>query len=38
VSGGDRCTISEPQHFFSHRRDGRSGGMASLIWIEPGFE
>ena len=33
VFGGDRCTISEPQHFFSHRRDGRSGRMASLIWI-----
>jgi polyphenol oxidase len=38
VSGGDRCTISEPQHFFSHRRDGRSGRMASLIWIEPRSE
>lgn len=33
VTGGDRCTISEPAQFFSHRRDGRSGRMASLIWI-----
>jgi YfiH family protein len=36
VSGGGRCTISEPARFFSHRRDGRSGRMASLVWIEPG--
>lgn len=35
VYGGGRCTISETTHFFSHRRDGRSGRMASLVWIEP---
>lgn len=35
VSGGDRCTISEPQTFFSHRRDQRTGRMATLAWIEP---
>lgn len=35
VNGGGRCTIREPTQFFSHRRDGRSGRMASLIWIEP---
>jgi YfiH family protein len=33
VFGGGRCTLSEPDHFFSHRRDGRSGRMATLIWI-----
>lgn len=33
--GGDVCTISEPARFFSHRRDGRSGRMASLIWMQP---
>jgi YfiH family protein len=33
VFGGDRCTISDPRRFYSHRRDGRSGRMASLIWI-----
>lgn len=35
VSGGERCTISEPACFYSHRRDGRSGRMASLVWIGP---
>ena len=34
MTGGHYCTISEPQRFFSHRRDGRSGRMASLIWRE----
>jgi hypothetical protein len=32
VHGGGRCTIGEPDAFFSHRRDGRSGRMASLLW------
>lgn len=35
VRGGDLCTISDPQRFYSHRRDGRSGRMATLIWITP---
>lgn len=33
VHGGRHCTISDPQRFYSHRRDGRSGRMASLIWL-----
>lgn len=33
VSGGDLCTVSERQRFHSFRRDGRSGRMASLIWL-----
>ncbi len=33
IHGGDRCTISEPQHFFSHRRDGPSGRIATLAWM-----
>ena len=35
VYGGGLCTLSDPRRFFSHRRDGRSGRMASLIWIQP---
>lgn len=35
VYGAGRCTFSEPDTFFSHRRDGRGGRMATLIWISP---
>ncbi|HJW47759.1 MAG TPA: peptidoglycan editing factor PgeF [Lysobacter sp.] len=35
IHGGDLCTISDPQRFYSHRRDQRSGRMASLIWLQP---
>ena len=34
ISGGDRCTYSEKNQYFSYRRDGTgSGRMAHLIWI-----
>ncbi|MFK8015202.1 MAG: peptidoglycan editing factor PgeF [Gammaproteobacteria bacterium] len=33
ISGGDACTWSNPDRFFSYRRDGQCGRMASLIWI-----
>jgi YfiH family protein len=32
VYGGGLCTISEPERFFSHRRDARTGRMATLVW------
>lgn len=35
VYGGDRCTFSEPGCFFSFRRDGITGRMATLIWLAP---
>ena len=35
VHGGGLCTISDPSRFFSHRRDGRSGRIATLAWITP---
>jgi YfiH family protein len=33
VYGGDLCTYSDPERFFSHRRDGISGRMAALVWL-----
>ena len=33
ISGGGHCTISEAEDFFSHRRDGRSGRIATLVWM-----
>ena len=33
VFGGDRCTFTEREFFFSYRREGRTGRMASLVWI-----
>ena len=34
VHGGDACTFGERERFFSFRRDGQTGRMASLIWLE----
>ena len=34
ISGGEACTVSEGDRFFSYRRDGVTGRMASLIWLE----
>jgi hypothetical protein len=34
VYGGGWCTFAESQSFFSHRRDGRCGRMATLIWMD----
>ena len=35
IRGGELCTISDPARFFSHRRDGRSGRIATIAWLEP---
>ena len=33
VYGGGFCTYSEPERFFSYRRDGATGRMAAYIWL-----
>ncbi len=35
VSGGHYCTYRQSSQFFSYRRDGQTGRMASLILINP---
>jgi YfiH family protein len=35
IYGGEYCTYSDKEHFFSYRRDGeKTGRMATLIWID----
>ena len=34
IYGGGYCTYTERERFYSYRRDGATGRMASLIWIE----
>lgn len=34
IHGGLFCTWTEQQRFYSYRRDGVTGRMASLVWIE----
>ena len=34
VTGADFCTVRQADRFFSYRRDGVTGRMASLIWLE----
>jgi YfiH family protein len=36
VYGGGFCTVTERARFFSYRRDGATGRMASLIWLADG--
>ncbi|PID34423.1 MAG: hypothetical protein CR976_00335 [Thiotrichales bacterium] len=33
IYGGGLCTVSDSERFFSYRRDGQTGRMASLIWL-----
>ncbi|MDP1541323.1 MAG: peptidoglycan editing factor PgeF [Moraxellaceae bacterium] len=33
VYGGNACTVTQSDEFFSFRRDGRTGRMVSLIWL-----
>jgi len=34
--GGHWCTYSDTRRFYSYRRDGTTGRMATLIWLEGG--
>jgi YfiH family protein len=36
LAGGTHCTFRERELFYSYRRDGATGRMATLIWIAPG--
>ncbi|MES1195907.1 MAG: peptidoglycan editing factor PgeF, partial [Steroidobacter sp.] len=29
------CTVNDASQFFSYRRDGQTGRMASMIWLQP---
>lgn len=33
IGGGGLCTFSDAERFFSYRRDGRCGRMATLAWL-----
>lgn len=33
IYAANQCTFSQPQHYFSYRRDGKTGRMASYIWL-----
>jgi YfiH family protein len=34
VAGGRWCTFTDRERFFSHRRDGKGGRLAALIWCQ----
>jgi len=34
LHGGSWCTYADARRFYSHRRDGKGGRMAALIWHE----
>jgi len=33
VTGGDACTVTDRERFYSYRRDGVTGRMAALVWL-----
>jgi YfiH family protein len=33
IYGGNQCTFSNAQQFYSYRRNGQTGRMAGLIWL-----
>ena len=35
IHGGEHCSFTDRRSFYSYRRDGVTGRIAALIWIEP---
>jgi YfiH family protein len=35
IYGGNFCTYTDAERFYSYRRDGETGRMASMIWLRP---
>ena len=35
VTGGGYCTFSDEKRFYSYRRQGDCGRMATLVWLDP---
>jgi len=35
VTGGEFCTMTDRERFYSYRRDGNTGRMATLVWMTP---
>lgn len=35
ISGGEYCTYTDQERFYSYRRDGQTGRMATFAWMTP---
>lgn len=35
IFGGNYCTFTDEENFYSYRRDGVTGRMMTLIWLDP---